>query len=492
MDYEQFEKNINKKFQDFNPEPNADKIWASIEDQLPAKKKNRKGLFFLIFTGCLILSVAAIALFGNQMNKSESEISEKIQDNKLNDIKILNQNIRSSKPVLENAKPNVSSSVLLGNSDSKTKEDVTKSIQKISNENTGSIEQSTSNLKDDILNNVSSITNPNNGTNLSSIKESNDLNKEITFTTGKESSTTAEEATNEIKGLDVTTTAEFSNEINPLELLTSINSRIIVDDIPYQIDQQVHDNPKKLITSKKKNIGSFLLTTNFGASLSTVNYLAISENDIALKDLRESIEKQLETLHFGIGVDYKFAKNFHFHTGLNITSIQESTINDSEISESVVFENVQTGIIYDRNNETQVVIEDVTADKIHFTTTKRFNSRKFVTIPLMIFYDKKIKDKFSFDVGAGVDIGIFGSQPVYESWLNNQESTPTTTGAYEHNNRLTSLLFASNFNWNIGDKFIASVGLQSKIGLNGVYNNAPEFNKYYNTYGLNFGVKYKL
>ncbi len=385
----EFDKIIKNKLHDVeSPYPND--MWANIHSQLPVKKRRPYPLYFAAFAVVLITTLATYEYFDSsaKLEKSTAKTYDRYAESIKKDVHNIRQSTNNTEFDINHSQPNLE------------------------------------------LNSVGSHSNKsgNNPVNLKDIHSKENINN---LSNSKPNS----DHKNLIKNLEIKNTRSISNgKIDDLQIFNSINanlqSKLIANE--ENIDFKLLENPRN-IESRHDYIAPLLPSVKrvFGTDFSKVlesieqtmpknmsmpcptfvrkensSFIEVyASNDFAIKkmslknndekpSLNNRIESETPYLSYSFGVRCGIGMNqdIAFKTGLDYTQLNEK-------------------FTYSDNNSTfnQPVKDGINIETIQYhgtTTYKKFNTYKFVDLPVLFQYSIPGTRRLSYSITAGPYINI--------------------------------------------------------------------------------------
>ncbi len=124
-------------------------------------------------------------------------------------------------------------------------------------------------------------------------------------------------------------------------------------------------------------------------------------DSFSVKSQRENSEKSLETLFAGLQLKIKHRSDFYFKTGINYTRIAECFDNNSTSVLDTLIYGVEALVLGLDSSITERYGE-VPMRRTTIAEQKVFNYYHFIDIPLLIGYEKRLNQRLSLNLEAGV------------------------------------------------------------------------------------------
>ncbi len=521
MDLKQFEDNINRKFEDFEPEVDSLKIWDNIEEKLPTKSKARYGLWFSLMLIPILAyfaystMIAKDADLSTQMDDTETIISQVLEEeaaqisdpivseenkmileaeerttnnavsNRIERQKSSNQakEITGNVPVRASINPRMNNTALPVPTFAEAK-----NTERVNTNNSNNLDSSLQKGQDNIK--LANQNIPSSDVSLSNTQLSNEL--------AQDSGTKVQDAIDEklTEDFELSSSSLEVNKDNQITQQEDKSAEIIDDEFEKkenEISKPIQDfavdkiNEVKVLEKRLSIslLGGILATNRkYEAGIEEADVLAIAE--------KETAEQQLETLQFEALLRYRITPKISVGVGLRNWRLSEKSNYTTE-STTEDFVDVATGYIHHPDNTVETMFSSVPITYYETVTNTRFQSHQSWSIPMRLYVSMINTEKFEFEIGGGYEFSFSAKHIGYELEGNKTEYLMTLDEDNRYKNSGGDfLLLDINTNYKLKNSLALTAGLEGKYGLNGFNTETARFKKKYHFFGLYTGLTYSF
>ncbi len=516
MDLKQFEDNINKKFQDFEPEVDSLKIWDNLEQKLP--RKSRKLIYFW-WVGLLILPFAFYFIFQNQnesdkvtsnlalkesMNTGVSSIPTISKEQLLFDKdELYSEKKDSMHELVSTQKENFTSQdndkPKLYSDQSKYVEAV-KTFTKVANDGIENERIENERIEnDDVFNNSIEKNTLANDDRITTISTLNDVKAESSsiINEGSDDSNEIEENELTIKIFEeedqivsMPTRKEFESEdsVEISEKIFDVNKDQTLN------STQPENIVNELSSANKKSLVNERLSFNLKGGVLTSKriYERVSEEHEQTLNRKIDAEKQLETWQIDGQLKYQISSKIAIAAGLRYWRLSERS---SHLA-NVYFqeqEDVVSLITFHPDGSITESTSTVIFEYANQTNNIRYQVHQAWSIPIQFYYSILNKQKWDLIFSPGFELGFAGRHKGYETIERFEEYLIEEDKDNQYKNTGGNyLLLNLESNYKLNNSLTLIAGLEGKFGLNGFNTETASYKKKYNFLGLFAGLNYSF
>ena len=519
MDLKQFEDNINRKFEDFEPEVDSLKIWDNIEEKLPSKSKPKYGLWFSLLLIPVLGYFAYTTMIGNeadiipQSNETETFISQVKEEDptQISETIITSENNVNSEIKESQTSANATNGIERQISNNRTKDIASEvATSPTVNNSTKNIpvpvqtfaeakntEQKTTSSKPDFTSTKqpeksnSKLANQNSTSNNVPVSS-----KEKDLEPANVSHTKAQDDV-ETKMIDEAKETSSLTSTNESSVQNVVSSVVAVDDELEKMEKESTDAKSTLADQQineekfmEKRLSISLLAGVLGANRKYEQ--ATEEAEILAIAEKETAEQQLETLQFEALFRYRITPKISLGVGVRNWKLSEKSIYTTEsITEDFV--DVATGYIHHPDNTIETMVSSVPITYYETVNNTRYQTHQSWSIPMRLYASIFNSEKFELEVAGGYEFSVSGKHIGYELEGNKTEYLLTLDEDNRYKNSGGDfLLLDINTNYKLKNSLALTAGLEGKYGLNGFNTETARFRKKYHFFGLYTGLTYSF